>query len=77
THQRQYIYSSFYIVELSVVTLFISGFIAMLKFVADWFDLVAHKKEVETERLTAELNFLKAQINPHFLFNTLNNLYYL
>jgi LytS/YehU family sensor histidine kinase len=49
----------------------------MLRFAVDWFEFEARKKEVENERLTAELNFLKAQINPHFLFNTLNNLYYL
>jgi LytS/YehU family sensor histidine kinase len=29
------------------------------------------------ERVEAELRFLKTQLNPHFLFNTLNNLYYL
>lgn len=32
-------------------------------------------QETAREKLNAELNFLKGQIHPHFLFNTLNNLY--
>jgi two-component system, LytTR family, sensor kinase len=31
--------------------------------------------QVKIEKVNTEINYLRAQINPHFLFNTLNNLY--
>ena len=52
-------------------------FTGMIRFTLDWFDLESKKKQLENEKLVAELNYLKAQINPHFLFNTLHNLNYL
>jgi len=61
----------------SVIDLFIVLFIGLLRFAFDWLELDARRRQLETEKLNAELKFLKAQINPHFLFNTLNNLYYL
>jgi LytS/YehU family sensor histidine kinase len=46
-----------------------------LKFAKEWFQHQQEKQMLEREKLQAELQFLKSQINPHFLFNTLNNLY--
>lgn len=38
----------------------------------DVYKLEIQKKDLELERVRAELNFLQSQMNPHFLFNTLN-----
>ncbi|MBH2004500.1 MAG: sensor histidine kinase [Sphingobacteriia bacterium] len=40
-----------------------------------WLATEQHRKETENEKLNTELSFLKSQVNPHFFFNTLNNIY--
>ncbi len=76
-YTERWLYSTRFAVNVILSTLFLVFFVGLLKFVEDWFELEARKTALENEKLTSELRFLKAQINPHFLFNTLNNLYYL
>jgi sensor histidine kinase YesM len=45
-----------------------------IRLVSEWIRNERQKKEMEAEKLASELAFLKSQINPHFLFNTLNNI---
>ncbi len=46
-----------------------------LTVIQKWLKLESIYKDIERERLNTELQFLKTQINPHFFFNTLNNIY--
>lgn len=50
-------------------------FSTMLKVFTDWWRYQQEKQVLLTQTIQSELRFLKTQINPHFLFNTLNNLY--
>lgn len=43
--------------------------------IQEWLGIEKKKQQAEHEKLATELSFLKSQINPHFLFNTLNNIY--
>ena len=69
--------------ELQVVTLNFIVFLAIaVKQIKRAFFIQQEKNQLEKTKLTtelklkeAELKLLKAQIHPHFLFNTLNNLY--
>ena len=73
-------WSDYYLKNLYLplgITVIITTFLSSRKFLLEW-----RKSAVETERLRAEnlasrYQSLKEQINPHFLFNSLNTLTYL
>jgi sensor histidine kinase YesM len=58
-----------------LITFFIANASTVVKIISDWFRQQRQTQELRTQNMQSELNFLKSQINPHFLFNTLNNLY--
>ena len=61
-------YSFFDIALYFVIYIFIAS---LLRLARGWFRL----QEIENEKTLAELKALKSQINPHFLFNSLNSIY--
>lgn len=50
-------------------------FFGVTKHIYDYRKLKAATQQLRIEKQEAELNYLKSQTNPHFLFNTLNNIY--
>jgi sensor histidine kinase YesM len=59
---------------LAVLTLFCSMLGLLYRFSIDWFNNLHLKKDLENVKLQTELVALKSRLNPHFLFNTLNNI---
>ena len=56
-------------------TFLVAGLSTVGKIMVDWIVQNRKKTKTENESMQSELRFLKSQINPHFLFNTLNSLY--
>ncbi|MFP4557115.1 MAG: sensor histidine kinase [Bacteroidales bacterium] len=67
---------------IDVVMLFFNMFFVVfvaiaIKFYKRWSEKDFREQQVQKEKVEAELQMLKTQINPHFLFNTLNSIYVL
>lgn len=59
------------IISMSVTV----GLATAIRMTTQWYHSQAEQKELEKLHIESELNNLKHQLNPHFLFNTLNNIY--
>ncbi|MFG6386378.1 MAG: histidine kinase [Muribaculaceae bacterium] len=53
----------------------VMGYALTISFVKELYDQLLLKKKIEAQRDKATLALFKAQISPHFMFNTLNSLY--
>jgi len=51
------------------------GFALAIKLLKNWYVKQKETAQAAREKINAELQLLKAQVHPHFLFNTLNNIY--
>ncbi|MDP9080990.1 MAG: histidine kinase [Bacteroidota bacterium] len=65
----------------SVINFMVAGFLTYLlsfifRIAIAYFALKQQSEKILVQKSQAELNLLKSQVQPHFLFNTLNNIYY-
>jgi len=57
------------------LTFMLAGSSTLVKIITDWQRSQRVSAELQKQTMKSEIRFLKSQINPHFLFNTLNSLY--
>lgn len=58
------------------IALFYVSFSVALQLSREWYAQRELIRKIEIEKLNTELEYLKAQINPHFLFNSINTIYF-
>ena len=66
-----------YVTYISVITSLslYAIFGSLFRFSVNWFEAGKKQEELEKQNIKNELALLRSQINPHFLFNTLNNIH--
>lgn len=64
-----------HIIVVVLGELYVIGFVTAIKLVIDWSIEKRKNEELAQLQMSTELKYLRTQIQPHFFFNTLNNLY--
>jgi two-component system LytT family sensor kinase len=67
----EYLFAFFFIINCIVIAVS-----SAIQIIVDRFGMEQQLHVVESEKVSTELAFLRAQINPHFLFNVLNTIYF-
>jgi len=64
-----------HVIAVILGELYVIGFVTAIKLVIDWAIEKRRNEDLAKLQLSTELKYLRTQIQPHFFFNTLNNLY--
>lgn len=62
--------------EMLLIDIILISISCIIKIISDRFFMEQQLLEIEKEKVSTELNFLRSQVNPHFLFNVLNTIYF-
>lgn len=73
--KEQSLFGLNYIVAVFMGELYVIGLTTAIKLIIDWVRTQRRARELERRNHETELSFLRSQVQPHFFFNTLNNLY--
>jgi LytS/YehU family sensor histidine kinase len=71
--RRDFSYHTFYNLSIAI---FYMAFSVALQLSREWYSQKELIRKIEVEKLNTELDYLKAQMNPHFLFNSINTIYF-
>lgn len=64
-----------YILDMMIGEVYVITFVTAIKVTSDFLEKQRRVADLEKTQLETELLFLKAQVSPHFFFNTLNNIH--
>jgi len=73
SREQSFFYNTYY--NFSIALFYLSFTIA-LSLSKNWYQQYLLLQKMQVEKLETELRYLKAQMNPHFLFNSINTIYF-
>lgn len=72
---KKIIHKGWFYTESYTMTILYTGLAFLARFTTQWYEDQKRHADLLYQKQQSELKLLKSQINPHFLFNTLNNIY--
>jgi two-component system, LytTR family, sensor kinase len=72
---KEMVYKTEFVWNNLRLVIIIGIYAVLIRFMINWFETQKLRDELINQKQAGELALLKSQVNPHFLFNTLNNIY--